>query len=412
MTRGVVTAGLVVAAVLVLAPAPHSHRKDRSPAACATRRAAVMPGVTVEVTSPALIEKVRSAVTDTNGQYRITNLPVGTYTVTFTLAGFTTQQRDNIVLTTGFTAPVNATMSVGQLAETVVVAGVTPTVDVQNARQAITFEGADLKELPTPQRQQPAPAHAGISSNYRQGRRSAQPGVCVGGIGVFCNPGLTGFNVGDTGQGFLVNGIDPTGVSNTNLHRAACWWTARSSTPAPGCRSSADRRLHRRHRARAGNQHPGVGCARRVGDRRRLHQHRSPHGRQPLRRRLQHDLHPRRVVRPQHRAPTRSVPALFQAVKSDHDMSARLRRSDQARPLWFFAQARDQGIHKLPVGVDFWPNLHEGKSGFNYQPDRAEPRVEYRNKWKNVSAPLHVAGDAAEQVQHLLGRAGLLPGPV
>ena len=70
-----------------------------------------MPGVTVEVTSPALIEKIRSAVTDTNGQYRITNLPVGTYTVTFTLAGFTNQQRDNIVLTSGFTAPVNATMS-------------------------------------------------------------------------------------------------------------------------------------------------------------------------------------------------------------------------------------------------------------------------------------------------------------
>ena len=65
----------------------------------------VMPGVTVEVTSPALIEKIRSAVTDSNGQYRITNLPVGTYTVTFKLEGFSTQQRDNIVLTSGFTAP-------------------------------------------------------------------------------------------------------------------------------------------------------------------------------------------------------------------------------------------------------------------------------------------------------------------
>ena len=72
---------------------------------------AVMPGVLVEVTSPALIEKVRSATSDDSGQYRITNLPVGTYTVTFTLEGFTKQQRDNVVLTTGFTAPVNATMS-------------------------------------------------------------------------------------------------------------------------------------------------------------------------------------------------------------------------------------------------------------------------------------------------------------
>ena len=74
-----------------------------------------MPGVLVEVTSPALIEKVRSATSDDDGQYRITNLPVGTYSVTFTLDRIHQQQRDNIVLTTGFTAPVNATMGVGQL---------------------------------------------------------------------------------------------------------------------------------------------------------------------------------------------------------------------------------------------------------------------------------------------------------
>src|SRR5687768_17924544 len=102
--------------------------------------AAVIPGVLVEVTSPALIEKVRSATTDGNGQYRITNLPVGTYTVTFSLAGFTRQQRDNIVLTTGFTAPVNATMSLGELSDTVVVSAEAPTVDVQNARQVTAFE--------------------------------------------------------------------------------------------------------------------------------------------------------------------------------------------------------------------------------------------------------------------------------
>ena len=75
----------------------------------------------VEVTSPALIEKVRSATSDDSGQYRITNLPVGTYSVTFTLEGFTRQQQNNIVLTTGFTASVNATMTVGQLADTVTV---------------------------------------------------------------------------------------------------------------------------------------------------------------------------------------------------------------------------------------------------------------------------------------------------
>ena len=81
-----------------------------------------------------------------------------------------------------------------------------------------------------------------------------------------------------------------------------------------------------------------------------------------------------------------SVPTLFQAVISDHDISGDFGGPIKRDSLWFFAQARTQGIHKLPVGVDFWPNLNEGRFGFNYQPDRAEPRVEYKNKWRNVSA--------------------------
>src|SRR5688572_19736481 len=143
--------------------------------------AAVIPGVLVEVTSPALISKVRSATTDGNGQYRITNLPVGTYTVTFSLQGFTRQQRDNIVLTTGFTAPVNATMSVGELSETIVVSAEAPTVDVQNARQVAAFEGEQIRDLPT-------------TRNIRS-ILTLTPGLtatglgadCVGGVGVWCN---------------------------------------------------------------------------------------------------------------------------------------------------------------------------------------------------------------------------------
>src|SRR5690349_18434721 len=106
----------------------------------------VIPGVTVEATSPALIEKIRTTTSDANGQYRLTNLPVGTYTVTFTLSGFQSQRHDNVQLTSGFTAPVNAAMGVGGLQETVVVSGETPTVDVQNARQSVSFEGDQIKE--------------------------------------------------------------------------------------------------------------------------------------------------------------------------------------------------------------------------------------------------------------------------
>ena len=101
----------------------------------------LMPGVLVEVTSPELIEKNRSTTTDTNGQYRLTNLPAGTYSVTFALEGFTRQQRNNVVLTSSFTAPVNATLSVGRISESIVVTGEAPAVDVQNARQAVQFQG-------------------------------------------------------------------------------------------------------------------------------------------------------------------------------------------------------------------------------------------------------------------------------
>src|SRR5207302_8567316 len=80
---------------------------------------AVIPGVTVEASSPALIEKVRSVTTDSQGLYRIVDLRPGTYTVDFTLPGFATFKRDGIELTSGFTAQVNAEMKVGTVAETI-----------------------------------------------------------------------------------------------------------------------------------------------------------------------------------------------------------------------------------------------------------------------------------------------------
>ena len=72
---------------------------------------AVLPGVTVEASSPALIERSRTAVTDGTGQYRIIDLRPGVYSVTFTLQGFNTSRRDGIELTTSFTAQVNADRS-------------------------------------------------------------------------------------------------------------------------------------------------------------------------------------------------------------------------------------------------------------------------------------------------------------
>src|SRR4026208_2416137 len=81
---------------------------------------AVLPGVTVEASSPVLIEKVRSVITDAGGQYRIVELRPGTYTVTFGLTGFSTVRREGLELRGTFTATVNAELQVGTIEETIV----------------------------------------------------------------------------------------------------------------------------------------------------------------------------------------------------------------------------------------------------------------------------------------------------
>ena len=93
---------------------------------------AVMPGVLVEASSPALIEKTRSVVTDSAGQYKIVDLSPGTYQVAFTLAGFKTVRRGNIVLEGNFTPTVNAELQVGSVEETLTVTAESPTVDLVN----------------------------------------------------------------------------------------------------------------------------------------------------------------------------------------------------------------------------------------------------------------------------------------
>src|SRR5436853_7320336 len=139
----------LAAALLLLVSAPAFAQQGQITGSVRDTSDAVMPGVTVEVTSPALIERIRSTTTDSNGQYRITNLPVGTYQVTISLGGFKKEERSGVTLSSGFTAPVNAVMQVGQLTETVVVSGAAPVVDVQNAREVITLPGDLVKELPT-----------------------------------------------------------------------------------------------------------------------------------------------------------------------------------------------------------------------------------------------------------------------
>jgi hypothetical protein len=110
---------------------------------------AVLPGVSVEAASPALIERSRVVFTDSQGQYRVIALNPGEYKVTFTLTGFKTSIRDGIVLTAEFTATVDTAMSVGGLEETVTVSAQSPLVDVQATTQRRALTSELLNELPT-----------------------------------------------------------------------------------------------------------------------------------------------------------------------------------------------------------------------------------------------------------------------
>ena len=109
---------------------------------------AVMPGVTVEVASPALIEKVRTAVTDGSGSFRIIELEAGTYTVTFTLPGFSAVKREGLELSGSLMATVNAELRVGGVEETITVTGASPIVDVQSSRQTQAVNKEVLTDMP------------------------------------------------------------------------------------------------------------------------------------------------------------------------------------------------------------------------------------------------------------------------
>src|SRR5438105_4382727 len=110
---------------------------------------AVLPGVTVDVSSDALIEKTRSVVTNGQGQYTIVDLRPGVYLLSFSLPGFVTFKRDGVELPSNFTANVNAEMKVGGIEESVTVSGQSPVVDVQSAARITVLTRETLDAIPT-----------------------------------------------------------------------------------------------------------------------------------------------------------------------------------------------------------------------------------------------------------------------
>jgi Carboxypeptidase regulatory-like domain len=172
---------------------------------------AVLPGVTVEASSPALIEKVRSVVTDDTGQFQIVNLVPGTYSVTFTLPGFNAVTRTGVELSGSFAAKIDADLRVGAVEETITVTGESPIVDVQNTRRQRVIDSAMIEELPTSRM---AFDLAALIPGVSRGNLTAQD---VGGTSstVIGSVTVHGSRGGD--QVMLRNGIETVGQSGTGF---------------------------------------------------------------------------------------------------------------------------------------------------------------------------------------------------
>ena len=183
---------------------------------------AVLPGVTVAIQSPQMMG-TRDAITDAEGRYQFAAIPPGEYKVTFTLPGFTTLVRENIRVTLGFTATVNAEMQVATQQETITVTGQSPVVDTQATRITNNFDAETMANLP--------------SARDFPALMAETPGVSMTRIDV-------GGSAAMSETGFTVYGIDMSG--NQNMLAVEGIRTPRSRTSTPTLDRSRRSRLKRR----------------------------------------------------------------------------------------------------------------------------------------------------------------------
>jgi Carboxypeptidase regulatory-like domain len=338
----------------------------------------VMPGVNVEVTSPALIEKVRSTVTDDNGRYQITVLPVGTYKVTFALQGFSTVERDNVNLTSDFTAPVNAQLAVGNIAETVSVVAESPSVDVQNAKVQYVFKGDEIADLPT-ERDLGGLLNLVPSVTTNQGN-------CVGGIGAFCNGIAPAFNshvsandADGQNQGRIVvdgmtinRGAAPQGINlNTGATNGIAFDTANvqeltfTLSGALGESETGGATITIVPRT-GGNRFAGTYFSSYTND----------------------------GFFDRNRGTRLSTTPATQDLVKDFDVNGSFGGPIKRNRLWFFVQGRTRGDEKYPNGgtVGGFANLNEGQFAANYQPLRGDGTKDswltYTSEQKNLALRL------------------------
>src|SRR6185436_9257487 len=367
---------VLLAACLLIIPTTVLAQEGTIAGTIRDEQGAVLPGVTVEATSPALIG-VRTSISDDLGQYRITNLPIGSYTVVFSLSGFQRQQRDNVALTSGFTANVSPSLAIGSIQQTVAVTAESPAVDVQNARQAVTFTGDQLQELPTSRNiVSLLGLTPGIGSSYRPGTAY---GVCNGGLGTFCGPAVQAFDQGEELGGSLLTSQGQVKVDGMVLNSNASLTQSVAGGPIVGMLGGymADianaQEISIQLSGALGESETGgatINIVPRTGGNRYAGNFNTTYTRNAW------------FAKNGGAYPTINVNNL---IKYNYDVSGAYGGPIRRDRLWFYSVVRDQGKEQTPGGGEFFPNLHYGKWGYNYQPDRAAGVLDYTNRWKNVN---------------------------
>jgi hypothetical protein len=204
LSRLVLASFLVLSAVFTTATIAEAQNTSQVFGRVTDTSGAVLPGVTVTLSSPALLE-ARVAVTSDTGTYEFPGLPLGVYAVKFELSGFSTLVREGLQLQSGFNAQVNGELTVGGLQENVVVTGVNPIVDVRSTTQGTRFNVEELQAIPTArdvfQLLTQTPGIAGDRQNVGGTHNGQQIGMFSRGAG--------------DGQGrWFVDGVDRNDLAN------------------------------------------------------------------------------------------------------------------------------------------------------------------------------------------------------
>jgi hypothetical protein len=318
---------------------------------------AVLPGVTVEASSPVLIEKVRTVVTDGSGQYRIVDLRPGTYSVTFTLPGFNTFKREGVELEGALTATINADLRVGSLEETVTVTGESPIVDVQSVRRQTVISGDVMKDLPA------ARSYAGvmmlIPSTITQAGANLDiqvtPGMLVfGGAGGRNNEARIQVDGLNTGAAFNGAGVSSYMVDISNAQEIA--------TTTSGGLGEAE----------VGG--PSFSVVPKTGG----NQIRGSFYQSNVTKGMVGDNYS-----PELRAAGLATPGkLFKLWDSNFGLGGPIAKDR----VWFFFQFRDQGSHRTVPGMFANRNMGD-PTKWNYDADTTRPAVA-AGSWRNASLRL------------------------